>query len=535
MQTLIISLLISLVFTIFFLLYSWRYKKHIELENSKIEKQVVKYMESTVTKVESKDIIKEKLLRIAKIIAETEKYIQDDVKEKMKVVEAQSESFETELIERGGKEYRLTTAGLISALPKSKQELVEDLKNLSETLEKLGDLDQDLDSEKKVDIGKGMFYEKMSRRFIKIIKENNLDENDLIPIQQIKYHIFSSVKNLKDEDILPIFNLMKETKLIQDVIEINPLFYFIITKNIDIEFTNPEKVVLSFSYDYPKLSIEKLLELTKWDYQYTDKVLSGLKQKGLLEVTDDQIIVESFKNEAEVKKWKDFINAQIQLEKEKQEEKEARRQELKKKLKLQIEKVKEEVSEDLSDLIETEQIDESTEVELPKIKFDKKPSVKKLPKKEIMDESKITTPEKSIELNEAVSQRVLRFHEKYSIVNGGLAQFEKIENFILKKNPDIQKEIILSTLNQLMELSLVSSSVTLNEHQIFLFKHIELTQKEKDFISHALYKRPLSKDDFMKKLKWNEETTLETMKTLQEKGIIRIEANKIIIPGIIQE
>ena len=533
MQTLIISLIISLVFTIFFLLYSWRYKKHIELKNSKIEINEAKYTETTVTREEPKDAIKEKLLKIANIIAETEKYIEDDVKEKMKFVEAQSESFETELIEKGGKEYRLTTAGLMSALPKSKQELVEDLKNLSETLERLEDLDQDLDSEKKVDIGKGMFYEKMSRRFIKIIKENNLDKNDLIPIQQIKYHIFSSVKNLKDEDILPIFNLMKETNLVRDVIEINPMFYFIITKDINVEFTNPEKVVLSFSYDNPSLNIENLLELTQWDYQYTDKVLSGLKKKGLLEVNNDRIIVESFKNEFEVKKWKDFINAQIQLEKEKQEEKEFRRQELKKKLKSQIEKVKKEVSEDLSDIIETEQINEPSEVEPPKIKFDKKPSVKKLPKKEIIDESKET--EDLIELNEVVSQRILRFHEKYSIVNGGLVQFEKLENFILKKIPDIKKETILSTLNQLMKLSLVSSSLSLNKYQIFLFKEIEITQKEQDFISYAIYKKPLSKDIFMKKLKWDEETTLETMKKLQEKGLIRIEANKIIIPGIIQE
>jgi hypothetical protein len=533
MQTLIISLIISLIFTIFFLVYSWRYKKHIEL---KIEKRVAIYTESTTTKEEPKDVLKEKLLKIAKIIAETEKYIEDDVKEKMKVVEAQSESFETELIEKGGKEYRLTTAGLMSALPKSKQELVEDLRNLSETLEKLGDLDQDLESEKKVDIGKGMFYEKMSRRFIKIIKENNLDKFDLIPIQQIKFHIFSSVKNLKNEDILPIFNLMKETNLIRDVIEINPQFYFIITKNLDVEFTNPEKVVLSFSYDYPNLKIEKLLELSQWDFQYTDKILSGLKQKGLIEVNnDDQIIVESFKDESEVKKWKEFINAQIQLEKEKQEEKEMRRQELKKKLRSQIEKVKKEVSDDLNNIAAPEQINEPSEAELPKIKFDKTPSVKKLPKKDITDDAKITTYKGSIDLDEAVSQRILRFHEKYSIINGGLVQFEKIENFILKKNPDIKKEIILATLNQLMDLSLVSSSLTLDEHLIFLFKDIELTQNEKDFISQALYRKPLSKDNFMKRLKWNEETILETMKLLQEKGIIRIEADKVVIPGIIQE
>ena len=535
MQTLIISLIISLGFTIFFLLYGWRYKNHVESEKSRTEKEAGRYIEKIIAKEESKDIIKEKLLKISKIIAETEKYIEGDVKSKLKVVEAQSESFETELIEKGGKEYRLTTAGLMTALPKSKQELAEDLANLSETIEKLDALDQDLETEKKVDIGTGMFYEKMSRRFIKIIKENSLDKHDLIPIQQIKYHIFSSVKNLKDEDILPIFNLMKETNLIRDFVEINPLFYFVIIKDIDIEFNNPEKVVLSFAYDYPSLSIEKLLELTQWDYQYSDKVLSGLKKKGLLETNKDQIIVECFKNESEVKKWKDAINKQIKIEKVKQEQKELRRQELKKKLKSQIEKVKKEVSKDLGELSEPKQNDELKEEKLPKIKFESKPTVKSLPKKDIIDESKTMTSEESIELNEALSQRILRFHEKYSILNGGMAQFERIQDFILKKYPETNKEIILSTLDQLMELNLVSSSITLGEHQIFLFKDIKLTQREKDFISHSLYKKPLSKNDFMTSLEWNEEITLETMKALQEKGIIRIEANKIIIPGIIQE
>ncbi len=527
MEALIISLVISLVFTIFFLLYSWRYKKHIESLKSEIETKDQISSQNVIIREESKDVIKEKLLKISKIIAETEKYIEDDVSQKMKLARAQSEGFETELIEKGGKEYRLTTAGLMSALPKSKKELAEDLTNLSDTIEKLEALDQDLRTEKKVDIGKGMFYEKMSRRFLKIIRENNLDKQDLIPIQEIKYHIFSTVKNLKDEDILPIFNLMKETNLIRDVIEINPFFYFIITKNLDIEITNPEKVVLSFAYDYPNLSIEKLLELTQWDYQYTEKVLSGMKHKKLLEILNDQIIVECFKDESEVNKWKDFFNAQIQFEKKKQEEKEIRRQELKKRLKSQIEKVKKEVHEDLSELNELEQKDVKTEEKLPKIKFDKKPSVKSLPKKKMINES--------TELDEAISQRILRFHEKYSILNGGMAQFEKIQSYILKKFPDIKEEIILSTLKELMELSLVSSSLTLNEHQIFLFKDIKLTQKEKKFISHALFKKPLSKDDFMSSLEWDEEETLSTMKKLQEKGLIRIEANRIIIPGIIQE
>lgn len=535
MQTLIISLYISLIFLVFFILYGWKYKKHVELENATLlSREKATHAKRDFIK-ESKDSMKDKLLKISQIIAETEKYIEDDVSQKMKLVESRSESFETELIEKGGKEYRLTTAGLISALPKSKEELVNDLTNLAETIEKLEILDEEFEKEKKVDVGRGIFLEKMSRRFMKIIKENKLDDKDLIPIQQLKFHIFSSIKNLRDDDIFPIFNLMKETNLIQDVVEINPLFYFIIIKNLKFEFSNPEKVVLSFAYDHQDLTIEKLLELAQWDYQYAKKVITGLKNKGILEVVNDQIIINSFNDEAEKKAWNDSINAQIKIEKEQKELKEKRRMELKTKLRSQIEKVKKEVDEDLKEIIQAEEEPIKEQV-APKIKFDKKPSVQKLPQKEEKPELEgIESDDESIELNEAVSQRILRYHEKFSILNGGLAQFEKIENYILKKDPMIKKETIFATLKQLMELNLVSTSITLNGHEIFLFKEFKFTPEEKDFLSHALYKSPLTKDQFTKSLKWDEETTLKTMKKLQKKGIIRIEADKIIIPGIVQE
>jgi hypothetical protein len=45
----------------------------------------------------------------------------------------------------------------------------------------------------------------------------------------------------------------------------------------------------------------------------------------------------------------------------------------------------------------------------------------------------------------------------------------------------------------------------------------------------------LKKINFLNGLKWDEEKVLSTMKSLQEKGILRIESNSIIIPGIVQE
>ncbi len=45
----------------------------------------------------------------------------------------------------------------------------------------------------------------------------------------------------------------------------------------------------------------------------------------------------------------------------------------------------------------------------------------------------------------------------------------------------------------------------------------------------------MKKEELKTGLKWSEEEILATMKELQEKGILRIEKDKIIIPGIVQK
>ena len=45
----------------------------------------------------------------------------------------------------------------------------------------------------------------------------------------------------------------------------------------------------------------------------------------------------------------------------------------------------------------------------------------------------------------------------------------------------------------------------------------------------------MTKEEFLKGLKWDEENLLKIMKKLQGYNILRIEKNKIIIPGIKQK
>ena len=241
MQVLVISLLLSGTLLVFYILFTLGYKNHLEKRNERLRiDQKGKHVEKYVVK-ESRNIMTEKLLKISKIIDETKKQVEDTVKEKIKIIEGQvkSQDYEIEMIEKGGKEYRISMSGLLSAMPKTKEALVIDMENLKETIAKLEALDTDLldDSSRKVDIGTGMYYEKMSRRFIKIIQEYELDSLEFIPIQYLKYHLFKDIINLKNSDILPILNLMKDTLLIRDIIEINTTLQFIIIKNVDLQLS----------------------------------------------------------------------------------------------------------------------------------------------------------------------------------------------------------------------------------------------------------------------------------------------------------
>jgi len=549
-QSQLISLLFSGSLLAFFILFTLRYKIYAEKRNERIRiEQEEKYVEGYVVK-ESRNIMTEKLEKISKIIEETKKHIEDTVKQKIKIVEEQvkSEDYEIEMIDKGGKDYRLSMSGLLSAMPKTKEELEKDIENLKDTITKLEALDSELfaDSSRKVDIGTGMYYEKMSRNFIKIMQKYKLDSLEFIPIQNLKYYLFKEIRNLKNDDILPILNIMKKTHLIRDISEINTTLQFIIIKKVDLEFTNPEKVIITFTYDENDLTVQELLKLTQWDYHYAKKVLDGLSNKVILNVIDDVITIEAFNEKA---KWNEVIENQIHKEQLKEEEKKKRQLELVNKLKNRLEETQKEIKieEQRPSLEEYEEdFEKYNKLEkesVPPIKFDKKPAVKRLPQsieKEQKEENEldgeiVNLEDEQPDLMERISQKILSYLEKYSIMNGGLTQYEKIKRFILEDYPDISDEEIKSTLTQLKELQLIHDSIKLGRHQVYLFKDLELTPSEKRFIKYAISKEPLKKEDFMKGLKWDEEKTLKSMKSLQEKGILRIESNKLTIPGIEQE
>ena len=164
-------------------------------------------------------------------------------------------------------------------MPSSEKELIQDRENLEEAVKKLESYDESYYGEnEEVTVGTGIFNEKMCRKFNSIIKEHNLDEFPIIPIQRLKFYAYNEIKGLKEDDFLPIVKLMEVSRFITGLIEIDSNFYILVFLEDLTEFSNAEKVVLSLSYNENNLTIQQLLELTGWDYIYANKILDQLKK-----------------------------------------------------------------------------------------------------------------------------------------------------------------------------------------------------------------------------------------------------------------
>ena len=143
--------------------------------------------------------------------------------------------------------------------------------------------------------------------------------------------------------------------------------------------------------------------------------------------------------------------------------------------------------------------------------------------------------EEKADLEDLIPEKILSYHEKYSIVNGGFVQFEKLKNFIDQDLKDAPEDLIRIMLEQLKELKMIQDSIQIGKSDFYLFNKITLNEEAKVLIEYAINKNPMKKEEFKTGLKWSEEEILATMKELQEKGILRIEKDKIIIPGIVQK
>ena len=302
----------------------------------------------------------------------------------------------------------------------------------------------------------------------------------------------------------------------------------------------------------------------------------------------------------ERKKWNELIDKHITEEKKKEEEKRKRQVERARMMKERLAKVDKEKAQPIKEVVPVEEksteelldsLDDISAVdeEVPKIKFEKKPAVKTLPlpsetpsSAEAKDEPEGKTKteeeedllgaldalgdmeeeaapnpgkpggikkleitedleelsEEIPELQDLIPEKILQYHEKYSLLNGGFVQYELIRDFVteeLKQHGDIPEDLLKTMLTQLKELQMIQSTMEIGEHEFYLFEKVMLSPINKKFIEFAIDKEPLKKEDFSKGLDLPENKIDAAIKYLEKKGILKVENDKIIIPGIVQK
>ncbi|MFX1339144.1 MAG: hypothetical protein ACFFDK_11095 [Promethearchaeota archaeon] len=528
-----------------------RIKKKEEIEEL-IDKYVVE---------EKKSILRQKLTKVFELITKTEDYLERIVKRKVKFYEDDYTFSEAEkdLIKKAKSEYDSFFSEFKSALPKTEKQRILDIKELKNAISILESFDAETyeDKEKVYDAGTGMFYDKMSRKFMYLMDEHNLSEFTFVPIQRIKYYAFSTIKNIKDEDFIPVLSVMKETNLISDIIEINPQFQIIVfDEEKKIVLSTPEKVVLSFAYDEDPLTLHKLMELTQWKQDYAKKILTELINREIISMEDEVIKVKNFGESNERIKWNTLIENKIQQERIKEERKYEKKKERELQFKTKIVKEKQIFDEKISEPDKEEVLEE--------IKFKEIPSVKVLPspQKALEIEKKKGTEEmtdvidaldnimptestinkeveelletESPDLQDLVSQEILNYHENFSLINGGISQYEKIKKYIEQELENVPEEMLKKTLEQLWELRLIYEIIKIGDYDFFLFNEVSLKDDDKEFLKFAINKKPMKNEDFIQGLNWEEYKITWTIERLQEKGLLRKENDYIIIPGIVQ-
>ncbi len=215
------------------------------------------------------------------------------------------------LISEGERLYSEFNEELFESTPRTISEQQEDLQHLMRTIESLESLDSSHYQpkvEKTVDMGTGMFYDSISQKLSKIIKEHDFKKPAFLQAEKLEAYAFQSVKNITHKDYSETLKIMKEIYVIKEIVQINEMTTLLNLHKTRLSLDLPEKVVLFFMANNFPTTIAKLLEFTQWKPNYLNQVLESLQAKDYITRTDDEISAEGL-NTAE-----EFEELRLQME-----------------------------------------------------------------------------------------------------------------------------------------------------------------------------------------------------------------------------
>ncbi|MHA1820952.1 MAG: hypothetical protein ACTSVC_10800 [Promethearchaeota archaeon] len=361
---------------------------------------------------------RKKVLEVQRFKERIEKEIEEKIKAstRMAMKSLKMAKPEEDLIEEGGRLLTSFSSGLISAMPRTKQERKKDMEDLLNAVKALEDMDRDHyykeTKDATEDLGRGMHFYRITNQLRKIIrKEKLLKESPFYCFDKIIYLGLVNIKNISRKDLIDALPYLKDAGLIKNYIEINSQLY-VINDDPELKFSNPEKVILGLAHEKEILTLSILMEETGWDEIYAKKIIKDLERKGVVIFADNVIQVKGFETREEKARRTELEKEIEEKKKKKKARKEKEQLRLKRELEIQDQldinrhKETENLEAELRAMSDQEIIKQKAEEQIKKaeeiaksetIKKFGKPTIRKLPLKGLGSKASGKKPIKIVE------------------------------------------------------------------------------------------------------------------------------------------
>ena len=274
--------------------YIYYYQTNYVKLGQKKQKSRSVSLKSLLTKVseESKPEFIQKQQKTMELISETKKKIS----EKLSVSENMAKKYlsldqkqQDEMIKQGKK--LLKAYG--SAEPVSEEQRKTDMAELMRAVAELDEMEKETPLEDVElglkDLGYGMWLDTVSQEIRKIIQDQDIRKHGILQVDKLLSFL---PEKFNQKDVRSALQLLKKTKEIIDILELNPKTFVIAFTSEACELKMHEKVLLAALADEEEMTRQKVKLLFNWEDDFLNDAIARLQVLNILKVRNNQLIAQ---------------------------------------------------------------------------------------------------------------------------------------------------------------------------------------------------------------------------------------------------
>lgn len=520
-----IALFVSLGLIVIFISYTVLYylivvKKREDIQEGSITRSAVQTLED-LFKEQEMESIRSKLANLHQIAST--KGIQEagplSIKKDEKL-----------LIDEGEQLWKEWNAELGEAEPISDEQRQKDIELLKTTVSALEQLDKEHYNElekEEVDMGKGMFYDSISRKLGRILKNKNWKELPFIQAEKLENEALGTVKHLEHDDFKETLKLMKVVGIFKDIVEIDPHTTLLVFTKTPLKFSLVEKVVLSFIAHSENSSITELQKLTGWKSSYLYQVIEDLEQRKIILKQENQLQAIGFMTKEERTNRHQKLH-EIQLKKEEKENKVNQLQ-----CEQQAKMKAEQKEKELQQKLELERKQKELEDARLKAEIEAQSESMKIDVDEPVMES--STPELlEVQKREEIIQNIQQIFTNTMPLTGGIIILQALLYYINQgPYPNMQKIELLHYIDIMKERQIIYEEISYSGVDIYIFQDLMIDDEMKVALRHFVTHGEMDMEDLETATDWDTEHAKRVLKRFYDQKILQLnQRNHFYIPGL---